>query len=54
MRLGEILELRRRDIDIDAGVVRIRRALVRVGGQLQVDTPKTDAGVRDVAIPAPA
>jgi integrase len=51
MRLGEILELRRNDIDLDAGVVRIRRALVRVGGQLQEDSPKTDAGVRDVAIP---
>jgi integrase len=51
MRLGEILELRRGDVDPDAGVVRIRRAVVRVGGQLQLDTPKTDAGVRDVAIP---
>ncbi len=51
MRLGETLELRRRDIDLEAGVVRIRRAVVRVGGRLQVDTPKTDAGVRDVAIP---
>ncbi len=51
MRLGEILELRRGDIDLDAGVVRVRRALVRVGGLLQVDTPKSTAGVRDIAIP---
>jgi integrase len=51
MRLGEVLELRRGDIDIDAGVVRIRRGLVRVGGRLQADTPKSDAGIRDVAIP---
>jgi integrase len=51
MRLGEILELRRGDVDINAGVVRIRRAVVRVGGRFQVDTPKTAAGVRDVAIP---
>jgi integrase len=51
MRLGEVLELRRGDLDIDAGVVRIRRGLVRVGGRLQADTPKTDAGIRDVAIP---
>jgi hypothetical protein len=36
---------------IDAGVVRIRRGLVRVGGRLQADTPKSEAGVRDVAIP---
>jgi integrase len=51
MRLGEILELRRGDVDLDAGVVRVRRALVRVGGTLQVDTPKSVAGVRDIAIP---
>jgi integrase len=51
MRLGEILELRRGDIDIDAGVIRIRRGLMRVGGRLQADTPKSSAGVRDVAIP---
>ena len=51
MRLGEILELRRGDIDLDAGVIRIRRGMVRVGGSLQADTPKSTAGVRDVAIP---
>jgi integrase len=51
MRLGETLELRRRDVDLDAGIIRIRRAVVRVGGQLTVDTPKSTAGVRDVAIP---
>jgi integrase len=51
MRLGEILELRRGDVDLDAGVVRVRRALVRVGGKLQVDTPKSTAGVRDISIP---
>lgn len=51
MRLGEILELRRGDVDVDDGVIRIRRAVVRVRGQIQVDTPKTQAGIRDVAIP---
>ncbi len=51
MRLGETLELRRHDVDLDAGVIRIRRALVRVGGSLQPDTPKSGAGLRDVAIP---
>ena len=29
----------------------MRRGLVRVGGRLQVDTPKSAPGVRDVAIP---
>ena len=48
MRLGETFELRRGDVDLDAGVVRVRRALVRVGGQLGVDTPKSDAGIRDI------
>jgi len=51
MRLGEILELRRGDVDLNAGVVRVRRAVVRVGGTLQTDTPKSTAGVRDIAIP---
>lgn len=51
LRLGETLELRRRDVDLDAGIIRIRRAVVRVGGHLTVDTPKSTAGVRDVAIP---
>jgi integrase len=51
LRLGETLELRRRDVDLDAGIIRIRRAVVRVGGHLTVDTPKSAAGVRDVAIP---
>lgn len=52
LRFGELTELRRKDIDTKAGVVRIRRAVVRVnGGQFEVTTPKSDAGVRDVAIP---
>ncbi len=51
MRLGEVLELRRGDVDLDTGVVRVRRGVVRVGGRLQVDTPKSAAGARDIAIP---
>ena len=51
MRLGEVLELRRGDIDLDAGVVRVRRGLVRVGGRLQADTPKSDAGIVNIRIP---
>jgi integrase len=50
-RFGEITELRRKDIDVDAGVLRIRRAVVRVKGQHIVGTPKSSAGSRDVAIP---
>jgi integrase len=52
LRFGEIAELRRMDIDLRDEVIRVRRAVVRVeGGAFRVTTPKSDAGVRDVAIP---
>ena len=51
MRFGELAELRRGDIDLKNGRVKIRRAVVRVDGEMIVGTPKSDAGIRDVAIP---
>lgn len=52
MRFGETVELRRGDIDLGDEVIRIRRAAVRTqGGTFAVTTPKSDAGIRDVAIP---
>jgi len=51
MRLGETLELRRRDVDLEGGIIRIRRAVVRVGGQFIATTPKSAAGSRDVHVP---
>ncbi|MCG7582775.1 site-specific integrase [Mycolicibacterium sp. OfavD-34-C] len=51
LRFGELVELRRRDIDIDNAVVMVRRAAVRVNGGWTVGQPKSDAGSRDVAIP---
>ncbi len=51
LRFGELTELRRADVDTTVGVLRIRRAVVRAGGVVIVGTPKSDAGVRDVAIP---
>lgn len=51
LRFGELVELRRGDIDLDEQVVRIRRAAVRVDGGWKVGDPKSDAGIRDVAIP---
>ncbi len=51
LRFGELAELRRGDVDLRNGVLRIRRAVVRAGGQTVVSTPKSDAGTRDVAIP---
>lgn len=51
LRFGELTELRRKDIDLQHGVIHIERAVVRVDGQRIVGSPKTEAGVRDVAIP---
>lgn len=52
LRFGETVELRRGDIDLRDEVIRIRRAAVRTkGGTFDVTTPKSDAGIRDVAIP---
>lgn len=53
LRYGELAELRRKDLDLKAGVLRVERAVVRVKGEYVVTTPKTAAGVRDVHIPAP-
>ena len=50
-RWGEISELRRKDIDLDAGEIHIRRGAVRVKGGIKVDDPKSETGVRSVAIP---
>jgi integrase len=51
LRFGELTELRRHDVDLTHGVVKVRRAVVRVNGSFIVGTPKSDAGVRDVTIP---
>jgi integrase len=51
LRFGELTELRRSDIDLQAGVINVRRAVVRANGEVIVGSPKSDAGTRDVAIP---
>lgn len=52
LRFGETVELRRGDIDLTDELIRIRRAAVRTnGGTFAVTTPKSEAGIRDVAIP---
>jgi len=51
LRFGELAELRRKDIDLKAGVIHVRRGVVRADGQVIIGTPKSDAGIRDVAIP---
>lgn len=51
LRSGEVRGLRVRDLDLPAGVVHVRQAVVRLRGQLIIQPPKTTAGVRGVAIP---
>ncbi|SHV60645.1 site-specific recombinase XerD [Mycobacteroides abscessus subsp. abscessus] len=66
MRDGELVELRRGDISvcdrvvrdnegnetkIREGVVHIRRAASRIKGGWEIGLPKSEAGIRDVAIP---
>jgi integrase len=51
LRFGELTELRRRDVDLEEGVIRVRRGVVRTKTGFKETTPKSVAGVRDVAIP---
>src|SRR6476660_9829153 len=51
LRFGETVELRGGDIDLNEEVIRVRRAAVRLKGTYSVTSPKSDAGLRDVAIP---
>lgn len=51
LRYGEATELRRSDVDVAGGVIRVRRGVTRAGGGYHVDTPKSAAGVRDVTVP---
>lgn len=51
LRFGELTELRRRDVDLDTGVIRVRRAVTRTGGAFVVGRPKSEAGIRDVSVP---
>ena len=50
LRFGEIAQLRRKDVDLDRARLRVRRAVTHVDGADLVGAPKTEAGVRDVAI----
>lgn len=56
LRYGEVAELRRSDLDLEAGVLHVRRGVTRAKhddghyGDV-VGDPKTAAGVRDINIP---
>ena len=51
LRWGELMGLRKSDIDLNEGTVSIERSVVEVGGGLVVKEPKTAAGVRTIALP---
>lgn len=52
LRYGELIELRRKDIDLANGTVSITRAAIRrADGQYVVTTPKSEAGIRVVHMP---
>jgi integrase len=49
LRIGEVLALRRHDLDFDGGLVTVAVSMSRRDG---VKAPKTDAGVRTIPMPA--
>ena len=57
LRYGEIAELRRKDIKLRhvggrwTGVIQVRRGVTFVHREIRVELPKSEAGIRDVAIP---
>lgn len=50
LRRGELLGLRWDDIDLQAGVINVRRSVYYLGGSPRLKTPKTEAGERRVWI----
>src|SRR5215218_7547409 len=48
MRQGELLALKWEDVDLNEGVIRIRRTLVRSGGRIALGEPKTKGSRRTV------
>ena len=51
MRWGELMGLRQADLDLDRAVVDISRSAVEVRTTIVLKAPKTQAGVRPVALP---
>jgi integrase len=54
LRQGELLALRREDVDLRAGVIHVRRKRQQLdSGEIIENEPKSDAGKRTVALPEP-
>lgn len=51
LRVGELLGLQRRDVDLEHGTIAVERQVVEVGRRQIEGPPKSDAGVRTVSIP---
>jgi integrase len=51
LRWGELCGLARRDVDVEAETITVRRQLLEVNGALSFGPPKTAAGKRTVALP---
>jgi integrase len=51
LRWGELIALRRRDLDLDAGFVQVTGAMVELGQRIEVGRTKSATGVRTVGIP---
>ncbi len=54
LRPGEALALRWGDLDMEAGILSVSRSRVLVGPDMVEGAPKTAAGIRTFALPAPA
>jgi integrase len=54
LRRGEALALRWSDVDLDAGMLRVRGTLARVDGALVITEPKTAKSRRSVPLSATA
>jgi integrase len=51
LRWGEVIALRRCDIDLGGGTVRVRRQYLELRSQLVMGPPKSRAGMRTVGLP---
>lgn len=50
LRRGEVLGLRWRDVDLEAGTITVRSTRVRFGTTITASTPKTERGNRTIAL----
>lgn len=54
LRKGEAIGLKWADIDLETGVMTIQRRIARLRGSVDIDTPKSKAGLRVVQLPSKA